>query len=194
MLKLFAVMLGGHAEGCNIELHDVVFVVGNTLEESYPKLVTKWFGSQKRLHIDASVELKYVDGHEIIVSTEKPVSDNDKSLFFVNFGGYKKGFFGEIHEINFYVASSKTEALAKAKTELCNTFLEQHCDDNHFVNDLLNSEHSLIDDVVPVKMVDHYYIHLKATTEPAILNIESYYRKLDRQESLCKTVQENSSY
>jgi hypothetical protein len=179
MLKLFAVMLGGRAEGCHIELHDVVFVIGNNLEEIYPQLVDKWFGIKKRLHIDASVELKYVDGHEIIISTEKPVNNNGKSLFFVNFGGYKKDYFGEIHDINFYVASSKTEALAKAKTELCKNFLEQHCDDNHFVDDLINTEHSLIDDIIPIATIDQYYIHLKETSKTSSLNIESYYRKLD---------------
>ncbi len=58
MLKLFAVLLGGRATGCHIELHDVVFIVGNSLEETYPRLVHKWFGHHKRLHVDSSVELK----------------------------------------------------------------------------------------------------------------------------------------
>ena len=57
MLKLFAVVLGGRADGCNTELHDVVFVVGKSLEESYPQLIDKWFGNKKRLHIDSSIEL-----------------------------------------------------------------------------------------------------------------------------------------
>lgn len=34
-LKLFAVYLGGRADRCNIELHDVVFVVGSCIEETY---------------------------------------------------------------------------------------------------------------------------------------------------------------
>jgi len=38
MNKLFAVLLGGRAEGCNTELHDVVFVVDPSLEEAYLKL------------------------------------------------------------------------------------------------------------------------------------------------------------
>ncbi len=35
--KLFAVYLGGRAPGANIELHDVVFIVGPTIEGSGAK-------------------------------------------------------------------------------------------------------------------------------------------------------------
>jgi hypothetical protein len=51
-LKLFAVYLGGRAAGCMIETHDVVFVVGHSLEETYPQLIKKWFGIPEQLHID----------------------------------------------------------------------------------------------------------------------------------------------
>ena len=34
--KLFAVYLGGRAPKANIELHDVVFVVGESIEQTYP--------------------------------------------------------------------------------------------------------------------------------------------------------------
>ena len=167
MNKLFAVLLGGRAEGCHIELHDSVFVVGQSLEESYPRLVHKWFGIPKRLHIDASVELRYIDGHEVSISTEKP-SNADKQLFFVNFGAYQPGFFGEIHQVNFYVAHSKTEALAKAKQELCIDLESQHCDDNLEIDDI-----SIIDSV------DNYYVQLTPSTVPHTLDIQASYRKLD---------------
>ena len=42
MKKLYAVYLGGYTKKCNTELHDVVFAVGDTLEETYPQLVEKW--------------------------------------------------------------------------------------------------------------------------------------------------------
>jgi len=57
MPKLYAVMLGGYAKGCNIELHDIVFVIVNSLEETYPLLLKKWFGIERILHIDAAIEL-----------------------------------------------------------------------------------------------------------------------------------------
>lgn len=81
MLKLFAVLLGGRADGCNVELHDVVFVAGPSLEETYPDLISKWFGNKKRLHIDSSIELKYIDGHEVVISEKAP--STDKKIFFV---------------------------------------------------------------------------------------------------------------
>lgn len=169
MPKLFAVFLGGRAEGCNIELHDVVFVVGESLEETYPQLIKKWFGAQKRLHIDSSVELKFIDGHEIILSKEKPI-ENNKKLYFINFGGYKPGYFGELHDINFYVTTSKNEVIGKAKEDLCVGTSQQHCDDA-----------LLLDDIMLIDHVDQYYIHLKKTSVLQKLNVESYYRKFNKE-------------
>lgn len=179
MLKLYAVLLGGRAEGCNTELHDVVFTVSNSLEESYPQLIKKWFGNTKRLHIDSSIELKHVDGHEIIISTDKPDTNTSKSLFFVNFGAYKQGYFGEIHNVNFYVAATKTEVLEKAKKELCKSLSEPHCDDNHEVNSLIVQDNSICDDITAINQIDNYYIHLMPSSMPSFLKIESYYRKLN---------------
>ncbi|QLH43496.1 MAG: DUF1543 domain-containing protein [Coxiellaceae bacterium] len=114
-MKLFAVLLGGRAKGCNIELHDVVFVAGNSLEETYPHLINLWFGMTKRLHIDASIELSNVDGYRIVLSQQETPAGQNKFLFFVNFGAYRANYFGEVHEMNFYVAESKSQALVKAK-------------------------------------------------------------------------------
>lgn len=166
MLKLFAVVLGGKAKGANTELHDVVFAVGRSLEDTYPKLVNKWFGQKKGLHIDSTTELKYVDGYEVVISKEK--SHQNNKLFFVNFGGYKSNFLGELHEIGFYVAGSKPEVLARAKQKLCLSLIEPHCDDN-----------IVIDDIIPIDQADQYHIHLRPTQVPAQLNIVSDYRRLD---------------
>lgn len=166
MNKLFAVLLGGRAPGCNTELHDTVFVAGESLEACQPQLAAKWFGSTHRLHIDSSVELNQVDGYDISLGPQKPDEDN-LHLFLVNFGGYKPGVFGEIHQVQFYVAKTKTQALLRAREELCLDLYEQHCDDNLLVDDLL-----LID------IVDNLYIHLASATKRKALVIESYYRKL----------------
>ncbi|MBS0286449.1 MAG: DUF1543 domain-containing protein [Proteobacteria bacterium] len=187
-LKLFAVLLGGRAPGCHIELHDVVFIVSPSLEEAYPRLVHKWFGTSKRLHIDSSVELSIVDGHEIILSKEKP--DNaENTLYFVNFGGYKPGFFGELHEVGFYVTNAKPLAVAKAKNELCAGSHQQHCDDNLEIAQFLNKATALADDVIAIEKVDNYFIHLKPTSKPATLCVESHYRRLDVPEIIEKAKQ-----
>jgi hypothetical protein len=171
MPKLFVVMLGGRASGCNTELHDVVFVVGDSFAETYPQLVHKWFGIKKRLHLDSVIELKYADGHEIILRKEKPAS-KDK-LFFVNFGAYKENYFGEIHEIGFYIGPTKTEALAKAKAQLCLSLLIPHCDDN-----------LPVDDMFPLESIDNYYIHLVPTDKVVPIKITSKYMRLDTAEIL----------
>ena len=62
---LFLVVLGGKAEKANIELHDVRWVVGSKIEDTYNTLRNGWFGSSKGLHIDSYQRIKYVDGYRI---------------------------------------------------------------------------------------------------------------------------------
>lgn len=175
-MKLYAVLLGGRAQGCNTELHDVVFAVGAKFEDTYPQLVKKWFGIHKRLHVDSFIELDSVDGYKISLS-DKAADNHGKKLFFVNFGGYRPNFFGEIHEANFYIANTKPEILAKAKKDLGLTLTESHCDDN-----------VEIDDVFAVDKVDQYFIQLTPTSETSQLKIVSKYRKLDVQGILGQTL------
>jgi hypothetical protein len=180
MPKLFAVLLGGRAPGCHIELHDVVFIVGESLEETYPHLVNKWFGKLHRsLHVDAHVELKYIDGYEITISKTLPNDNIEKSLYFTNFGGYQPGFFGEIHHMNFYVAASKSDVVAKAKHALCYGLHQQHCDDNLPLDFAINETGLEIDDIEKLDRIDQYYIHLTPTTHPAQFEVQAHYRKLN---------------
>lgn len=46
MSSLFIVMLGGRHARANVEVHDVVLAVGDSLEEVYPQLKNAWFGEQ----------------------------------------------------------------------------------------------------------------------------------------------------
>ena len=52
---LYLVVLGGRANKANIELHDVRWVVGSKIEDTYDTLRKDWFGSLKGLHIDLSL-------------------------------------------------------------------------------------------------------------------------------------------
>jgi hypothetical protein len=61
MPSLFMVMLGGRHARANTEVHDVVFAVADSLEESYPQLKNAWFGEQKGLHIDAWMQVNGVE-------------------------------------------------------------------------------------------------------------------------------------
>jgi len=175
MLKLYAVLLGGRAKGCNIELHDVVFVVAHSLEDAYLSLINKWFGIDKGLHIDSHIELSNIDGYDISVSKDKAL--DGLSLYFVNIGGYKDKFFGEIHEMRFYICHSKDEAISKAKHEIGNSLSQPHADDKHNVDELL------IDDIARLNIVDKCYIHCKKSNKLSNgLCIQSQYIRLDTPE------------
>jgi hypothetical protein len=126
--KLFAVYLGGRAPKCNTELHDIVFVTGEAIDQTYQQLIDRWFGTPKGLHIDSWIELDIVDGYKISLS-ENAV-ENKMKLYFVNLGAYKENEFSEIHANKFLVAESVQEAKLRAKTELLIGWPERvHTDD-----------------------------------------------------------------
>ena len=60
------------AEKANIELHDVRWVVGSKIEDTYDTLRKDWFGSPKGLHIDSYKKIKYIDGYKICLLYTSP--------------------------------------------------------------------------------------------------------------------------
>jgi len=69
---LYLVVLGGRAKKANIELHDVRWVVGSKIEDTYDTLRKDWFGSPKGLHIDSYKKIKHIDGYKInLINFEK---------------------------------------------------------------------------------------------------------------------------
>lgn len=159
--KLFAVYLGGSAPRSNIELHDVVFVVGHSLKETYPKLKEKWLGYPEKIpHIDSYIELSYVDGFQVSLTPSSLNSINEEEiykLYFVNFGAYGENLFGEIHQSAFYVAKNKPEAIQKARKELCVGMFQSHLDNHLDVEELVDFD---VDDVLEVENVDGYCLKL----------------------------------
>ena len=134
-MKLFGLYLGGRVARCNIEVHDVIFCVAKSLEETYPIVVKKWFGDPSKVHIDSYIELRHVDGYRIELSYK--TTENEKKLFFLHFGGYLRGLFGEMHQSAFFVAEDEREAIRKAKETLCFGLYEQHLDECINVENLL---------------------------------------------------------
>lgn len=155
-IKLFAVYLGGRAPRCNTELHDVVFVVGASIEETYEQLMDLWFGTPLGLHIDSWMELDVVDGHKVSL-TKEPTQSN-KKLFFVNLGAYRPGEFSELHANAILVAEDEKEIKSRAKTELLVGMSAVHTDDLFDV-----------DDCIEVSRVAGYHIRLEPTGEPSTL-------------------------
>lgn len=146
--RLFAVCLGGRADGCNVELHDVVFVAGESLEGVHEQLLDRWFGSPEGLHVDAWAELDRVPGFRVSLSRTPP--EAGQRLYFINIGGYVADEFGERHAYGFYAGADKAEVKARAKRELLTGKQSVHRDD------LFE-----IDDVVEVAPGDGWYVHLQ---------------------------------
>jgi len=138
-INLFLVVLGGRSTKANVELHDVRWVVGSKIEDTYEVLRKDWFGNLEGLHIDTYKKINYVDGHKInLKSIENQKSKNKKFLYgknprkklwFVNIGGYDPMSMQEKHEFGLVVASSSLEAKNIAKSKWLNGFRKKHKDD-----------------------------------------------------------------
>lgn len=152
--KLFLVYVGGTAPGANIELHDVRFVVGKRMEDTYPAIRKGWFGTQKGLHLDSFVHLHHVDGYRIHLTQTKPVNPSDKKLYFVNFGGYFSNKLAEYHDFTVVVADSPSSAKQLARAQVSKAGLAGA--EQIHKDDLL-----AVDDCLCVDMVDNYYITLE---------------------------------
>ena len=136
---LYLVVLGGRANKANIELHDVRWVVGSKIEDTYDTLRKDWFGSLKGLHIDSYKKIKYIDGHKINLKNfendkikKKQLvnrTKHQKNLWFVNIGGYDPSSMQEKHEFGLVIASNKLDAKNRAKSKWLIGCEKKHKDD-----------------------------------------------------------------
>ncbi len=110
------VYVGGHTPTSNLEVHDMRFVVGETIEDCYKELQKQWWGDPDTLHLDCWGAIEQVDGYDVSLST-KPYS-TEKNLFFVNFGGYNPEQFDELHKNILIVAPNEAQAKGKAKEDV----------------------------------------------------------------------------
>ena len=162
---LFLVVLGGRAKKANVELHDVRWVLGSRIEDTYDVLRSDWFGSLEGLHIDSYKKINYVDGYKInIKKIEKKKliknkfpneNDTKNSLYFVNIGGYNPNSMQETHEFGFVVASSYLEAKNKAKSKWLIGYKKKHKDDITFLRKLIT-----LDDCKLIKIIGNWEIDL----------------------------------
>jgi hypothetical protein len=149
-IYLFLVVLGGRAKKANIELHDVRWVVGSIIEDTFDTLRNDWFGNFEGLHIDSYKKIEYVDGYKInLKNIEKNKLKNKKSfngnavkknLWFVNIGGYDPNSMQEKHEFGLVVASSKLEAKNIAKSKWLMGCKKKHKDDIAFLKNLIGCD------------------------------------------------------
>jgi len=136
---LFLVVLGGRAKKANVELHDVRWVVGSRIEDTFEVLRNDWFGNLEGLHIDSYKKIKHVGGYKINlknIANKKLKNKNlfnqngsEKKLWFVNIGGYDPNSLQEKHEFGLVVAPSKLEAKNIAKSKWLMGCKKKHKDD-----------------------------------------------------------------
>ncbi len=184
---LYLVVLGGRAKKSNIELHDVRWVVGSKIEDTYDTLRKDWFGSSRGLHIDSYKKIKYIDGYKInLINFEKDKikknqlvkkNKDKKYLWFVNIGGYSPTSMQEKHEFGLITASTKLEAKNLAKSKWLIGCKMKHNDDIASLEILFSC-----DDCKVIKKIGKWEIEL--TPDNNLIEENNYpdwygYQKLD---------------
>jgi hypothetical protein len=159
---LFVVMLGGKHPRAKIEVHDVVFVVADTLEAAYPQLRESWFGSPAGVHIDSWMQVDGVDGWKVELSPLAPLPGSPR-LYFINLGGYEAQTFGEAHHYVLVVAKTKAEAKVRGKRHMLRQWAQSHTDA------LLD-----VDDCLPIDEVSGRYIHLVESEHAGVIQRNDY--------------------
>lgn len=145
---LYAVMLGGKHAAARIEVHDVVFAAGNSLQDLYPQLKQQWFGMAKGLHIDAWMAIDGIEQYQVQLSPVAPQPDAPH-LYFINLGGYLPDEFGEVHRYVLIVAQSKMQARGRARKHFLKLWQQAH------VDAVLD-----IDDCILIDQVEGHFVHL----------------------------------
>lgn len=135
-MKLFAVFVGGNHPRANVELHDVRFCAGETLEDTIPQLRAAWWGTPQSLHIDGYAELTHVDGRPIRVVSGPAPPGPRLSLWFINVGGYTPELFGEQHHYLFMTGTEKSEVWTRARA-LSPEWTGRHKDNFTAIDDIL---------------------------------------------------------
>ena len=162
---LFLVVVGGRSPKANIELHDVRWVIGTKIEDTFDQLRNDWFGSNNGLHIDSYKKIDSIDGYKINIrnkvnreSKNKTLQKeriSNKKLWFVNIGGYDPSSMQEKHEFGLVVASSPSEAKNKAKSKWLIDCKKKHKDDISVVKNFTD-----VDDCEVIKYIKNWEIEL----------------------------------
>ena len=158
--SLFIVVLGGRSLKSNIEIHDVRWVIGKTIEDTFPELREQWLGKKSGLHIDSYKCIRFVDGYEIVITkydknTLNSSKEEDLTLWFVNLGGYNPKKMYEEHEFKLIVAKKARDAKKIAKMNWESNVKVKHNDDYSDINTFKE-----IDGFHPIKQIKNWEIKL----------------------------------
>jgi len=162
---LFLVVIGGKAPNANIELHDVRWVIGSKIEDTFESLRKNWFGSIEGLHIDSYKKIRSIDGYKINLKNidndkiEREDSNieftNKKKLWFVNLGSYRSDSMQERHEFGLVVAKTAQGAKKIAKSKWLLGDIKIHKDNLSSLSII-----SDVDDCEVIEKIDNWEIDL----------------------------------
>ena len=162
---LFLVVVGGRSPKANIELHDVRWVIGSKIEDTFDQLRNDWFGADNGLHIDSYKKIDSIDGYKINLRNKennepknkifKKEKIPNKKLWFVNIGGYDPTSMQEKHEFGLIVASCPSEAKNKAKSKWLIDCKKRHKDDISAIKKFTD-----VDDCEVIKNIKNWEIEL----------------------------------
>lgn len=155
-MNLFVIYIGGKITGSLIELHDMRFVIADTIEDTYEELRQSWWGESKSLHLDCWGILKSTDTHHIVLK-DQPTTSPEK-LYFVNLGGYDPALFTELHKNVFVVAENEADAKIKAVKQIAD-WGSPHRDYSYDIENIFCITQAMADK-------KNYYIHLQPTDKP----------------------------
>ena len=167
---LFLVVLGGRTATCHVELHDVRWVVGTSIEDTIPALKREWFGLQKGLHVDSYKAITHVDGFAVLPVPAAPIPEIPLTaaethpidrLWFVNLGAYGCESLQERHQFGLVVARSQQAAKARAKARWLKGALQIHKDDLHGIESVGD-----VDDCLPIDGIGGWRISLQRDPNP----------------------------
>lgn len=126
MKKLYMISIGGKAEKANIEVHDVQFVIADTVEDVIPVIKENWYGRDFKLHMDSYKAIEGIPGWKIEVTTTP--QQPEERLFFAYLGGYLEDSTQEVHKVRLLTGPSLKSAKANALTGADFNFLQPHVD------------------------------------------------------------------
>ena len=80
-IYLFQIVPWGRANKANEELHDVRWVIGSRIEDTFIVLRRDWFGTLDGLYIDSYKKINFVDGYRIHLKKNENNKLKENKLF-----------------------------------------------------------------------------------------------------------------
>lgn len=160
------VLVGGHTPTSNLEVHDMRFVVGDTIKDTYETLQNEWWGAPDTLHIDVWGAVTQIDGYNISLSPE-PYKGAEK-LYFINLGGYMADLFDEAHKNMLVVETSLPHARARAKDSVA-----------HWTQPHKDTEFE-IEKILPLTQCGGLHVHLEKAKEEIPFDFHCSYTPISK--------------